>query len=601
MLRFHRFCWIIVVISLSFASAGHISVMASVSDLRTVADESQFRKTGRYEEVVQLCSEFEKRYPKEVRCFEFGKTPEGRPMKALAVSRAGALDPKSAHELGKPVLLFQGGIHSGEIDGKDASFWWLREALQSHDPALEKVTVVLVPVFNIDGHERFGAHNRPNQVGPEEMGWRVTGQNLNLNRDYMKAEAPEMQAMLHLLDQWDPILYVDMHVTDGAQFQHTVSLNFRPGHLARDLHPDLNRQGHALESALEKRLTALGDKPLTFYPEFIREDDPSSGFEDSIGQPRFSEEYWALRNRIGMLLETHSWKDYETRVRVTHDTIKTLVDLAAKDGTDWLKAASKADRSAAEDLPGREVVLSYENTKKSHLIDFQGYSYERVPSAISGGTRIIYDPSKKEVWKIPLFDELQAKTKAKLPKAGYVIEAAEAQWMRAKLDLHGIRYQVLEAAYPQLELKAFRSTEPEFAPKSYEGRQTLKVQGEWSKEKRDLGAGAIFVPIGQARALLIANLLEPRAEDSLLAWGFFNAFFERKEYMENYVTEDVAEKMLAADPALKLEFSKKIAAEPDFAKDPEKRLEFFYKRHPSWDERFGLYPVYKLDDVPKGR
>ena len=131
--------------------------------------------------------------------------------------------------------------------------------------------------------------------------------------------------------------------------------------------------------------------------------------------------------------------------------------------------------------------------------------------------------------------------------SGYVIEAAEAQWVRTKLDLHGIHYQVLEAAYPQLELKTFRSTEPEFAAKSYEGRQTLKVQGAWSDEKRDLAAGALFVPINQARALLIANLLEPRAEDSLLAWGFFNAFFERKEYMENYVSEDVAEKMIASD------------------------------------------------------
>ena len=128
------------------------------------------------------------------------------------------------------MLLVQGGIHAGEIDGKDAGFLALRELLDgSAAPgALGRVTVVFVPVFNVDGHERFGRWNRPNQRGPEEMGWRTTAQNLNLNRDYAKAEAPEMQAMLGLLDAWDPILYVDLHVTDGAQFQHDVSIQVEP-------------------------------------------------------------------------------------------------------------------------------------------------------------------------------------------------------------------------------------------------------------------------------------------------------------------------------------------------------------------------------------
>src|SRR6185436_19759709 len=132
--------------------------------------------------------------------------------------------------------------------------------------ALARVTVVFVPIFNVDGHERFGPNNRPNQVGPEEMGWRTTAQNLNLNRDYTKADAPEMQAMLRLLGDWDPILYADLHVTDGAQFEHDVSLSVTPT-LAGD--EELKRAGVSLRDELLRRLTAQGSLPIAFYPDFV--------------------------------------------------------------------------------------------------------------------------------------------------------------------------------------------------------------------------------------------------------------------------------------------------------------------------------------------
>src|SRR5207237_644768 len=163
-------------------------------------------------------------------CLGFGRTPEARPMLALIASRTGALTPEAARKKGLPVLLVQGGIHAGEIDGKDAGFLALREALENRAAkgALDRQVLVFVPVFNVDGHERLGRWNRPNQIGPEEMGWRTTAQNLNLNRDYVKADAPEMRAMLRLLGQWDPILYADLHVTDGAQFEHDVSVTGGP-------------------------------------------------------------------------------------------------------------------------------------------------------------------------------------------------------------------------------------------------------------------------------------------------------------------------------------------------------------------------------------
>ena len=172
---------------------------AAEESLRTIAENSGFLRTGRYDEVERLCRTYEHTWPELVKCTEFGRTPEGRPMMALVASRSGALTPGDAHQRGLPVMLMQGGIHAGEIDGKDAGFLALRELLRDTG-ALRNLVLVLVPVFNVDGHERFGRWNRPNQVGPEEMGWRATAQNLNLNRDYMKADAPEMRAMLGLLN-----------------------------------------------------------------------------------------------------------------------------------------------------------------------------------------------------------------------------------------------------------------------------------------------------------------------------------------------------------------------------------------------------------------
>ncbi len=198
----------------------------AAAPLTTQAERSGFIQTGRYDEVIALCDAFAQRYPQAVRCIQFGTTPEGRPMKALIASTSGALDPQSAAQRKLPVVLVQGGIHAGEIDGKDAGFLALRELLdgKAGNGVLDKLVWVFVPVFNVDGHERFGAWNRPNQRGPEQMGWRTTAQNLNLNRDYVKADAPEMQAMLQLVQQWDPLMVVDLHVTDGAKFEHDVSV-----------------------------------------------------------------------------------------------------------------------------------------------------------------------------------------------------------------------------------------------------------------------------------------------------------------------------------------------------------------------------------------
>ncbi len=563
--------------------------------LTTVSERSGFLKTGRYQEVTALCDAFAKAYPQSVRCLDFGLTPEGRTMKALVASTSGALTAAAAHARGLPVVLIQGGIHAGEIDGKDAGFLALREVLEGKAAkgALDKLVWVFVPVFSADGHERFGAWNRPNQRGPEEMGWRTTAQGYNLNRDYVKADAPEMQAMLRLVNEWDPLVEVDLHVTDGAKFEHDVSIQVEPVH-AGD--PELRKAGRAWRDGVIADLAKQGSLPLPYYPSFVVADDPTSGFEDSVPPPRFSHGYFWLRNRMAMLVETHSWKEYPVRVRVTRNTIVSVLEHLARHGAQWLKTAREADARASAAGP-QPVALAYAAGKAQRTVDFRGYAYTRTPSEISGALMTRYDNTTPQLWKVPLRDDVQPSLSVSPPAAGYVVPAAHAAWVGAKLLLHGIAFRSL-GAQPETAVEIFRASEAAPAAGSSEGHQRMTVKGDWQAERREIAAGALFVPVAQPKLRLLMSILEPQAPDSLVGWGAFNNAFERKEYMEDYVAEEVAREMLAKDPALKAQFEQRLQDDAAFAKDPKARLEFFYRRHSSWDERFNLYPVMRADVAP---
>lgn len=579
-----------LMLAASFIASAH-----AAPALTTESERSGYARTGRYAEVIALCDAFAGRYPDRVRCIDFGTTPEGRPMKALIASNSGALTADAARTAGLPIVLVQGGIHAGEIDGKDAGFLALRQMLEGKAArgALDKAVLIFIPVFNIDGHERFGAWNRPNQNGPAEMGWRVTAQNYNLNRDYAKADTPEMQAMLALVNAWDPIAIIDLHVTDGAKFEHDISIQVEPLHAGDET---LRAAGLALREGTLAALRKQGSLPVAFYPSFVENDNPASGFVDGVAPPRFSTGYFHLRNRIAMLVETHSWKDYPTRVRITRNSVIAVMELVAEHGADWRRTALAAD-TRAMGLGGTMVPLSWTASDKVNTIDFRGYAYTRTPSDVSGKLMTRYDDSKPQIWKLPLRDEIVPGLAIAAPKGGYVVPASYAGMVAARLRTHGIVYERLGRARPKVDVEIYRDESPTFAAVSSESHQRLTVEGEWKTETHDIGEGALFVPIAQPRSRLAMSLLEPLAPDSLLAWGLFNNVFEQKEYMDDYVAEEVAREMLARDPALRERFERKLKEDGAFAADPQARLDFFYRLHAAWDEQYGLYPVMRTDEM----
>jgi len=586
-----------VLLACLLAAAPSVPARANTStpgsaDLATVAERSAFQRTGRYDEVIALCGAFARTYPDAVRCDSFGTSAQGRPMQRLVVTRSGALTPAEAEARGLPVMLVQGGIHAGEIDGKDAGFLLLRELLEGTvaPGALDKLVLVFVPVFNVDGHENFRAWNRPNQRGPEQMGFRTTAQRYNLNRDYLKADSPEMRAMLGLVRTWDPLVTLDLHVTDGARFRHDISITGEPvntGDMA------LREAGTALRNGIAAMLAKQGSLPVVFYPSFDDFEDPASGFVDGVNPPRFSHGYFPLRNRLGILVETHSWRTYPERVRATRNAVLDAIELTVANADAWQSLAAGADVRATQ-LGGQQVPLDYRATDKVRSIDFLGYAYSRTPSEVSGAPMTRYDESTPQVWKVPLRDEIVPDTVVTAPEGGYVVPVEWVSLVQPWLDVHGVAYERIVAPR-EVAAMQFHASEAEFAASSMEGHQRVALQGAWEPLVADVLPGSLFVPIAQPLARVAIHVLEPLAPDSIAAWGGFNNAFERKEYMEAYVAEAEARKMMAADPSLKAEFEARVQEDPAFAADPRARLDFFYRRHPAWDQGYNIYPVLRVD------
>jgi murein tripeptide amidase MpaA len=575
----------------------------------TLAEQSNFRQTGRIEEVERLSREFAAAWPEAVRSIEYGRSVQGRPLRALIISRTGALTSEQIRARRIPLLMLQGGIHPGESDGKDAGFIAIRELLEgtAGPGVLDTIAILFVPAFNTDGHERTGRWNRPNQNGPEETGWRTTAQNLNLNRDYTKADSPEMRAMLGLIDSWDPLVCADLHVTDGADFEPDVSIQVEP---INQGDPDLRTSGLQLREQLIARLAALGSMPLDFYPDLAKTDDPSSGFALTVYSPRFSTGYFPQRNRFTVLVETHSWKEYALRVRITRNAAVALAELVAAHGTEWLKLCSLADATATR-LGGAEVTLDYvtrwrepsragaatneRDDQDARIIEFRGYAYTRTESAISGGLVTVYDPTTPQIWRVPMRDAVKPLLIVKAPAAGYVVPVSFASQIAPRLEAHGIAFKPIQQSKEAVTGGTFRAERVKFSAAPFEGRMRAQLEGTWGEQPVSIEAGSLFVPIAQPLARLVTALFEPQAPDSFAAWGFFNACFEQKEQMEPYVAEQIAASLWDSSMDLREEFNARLQADPEFARSPGDRLEFFLRRHSSWDERYNLYPVVRVD------
>jgi len=566
---------------------GFGSPALSADPLATLCEVTDYRQTPRYQQALDYLRLLE-RASRWVRLENFGVTPEGRPMYCVVVSSARTFKPEEVRRERKLILLIQNCIHAGESDGKDASLALIRDlaVTRSRPELLDSVVLVVIPVYNIDGHEQRSPFNRINQNGPEEMGFRTTAQNYNLNRDYLKIDAPESRAFVELWNRWQPDFFIDNHVTDGADFQYAVTYTITR-------HDNGPPQVAAWSRAwfiptVTEKMAQVGE-PICPYV-IARGGAVDSGLYDFVESPRYSTGYAAIRNRPGLLVEMHMLKDYRRRVTANYKMMVAVLELLNEQTNTLRQAVRAADSLADAGLEG-EVPLDFTQTQIPDTVDFLGFPHRVRPSEISGGEWIEYDPTNPVTLRVPFFQQMKPAVAPTVP-AAYVIGS---QWTDVidRLKLHGVAMKKLGVPIT-LEVERIRFDSVSFRGTSYEGHQLPSYRSHVSKEQLTFPAGTVVIPTAQAGVRLIMHALEPDAPDSFMKWGFFNSILEQKEYAENYAAEALAHDMLEEQPALKAEFVAKLAADSAFKASPEARWDFFYKRSPYAEPRLNVYPVARL-------
>ncbi|MGZ5925922.1 MAG: M14 family metallopeptidase [Rhizomicrobium sp.] len=571
---------------------------SAAADWTTPAEASQFRATPSYAETLSYLKRLERAAPGKIRLENFGVTPQGRKMTVVIANGRGVFTPDAARKAKMPIILLQAGIHPGEIEGKDAGLMLLRDfavgGRLSH--LLDHVLLVYIPVFSVDGHENSSPYYRINQNGPESMGFRGQAQYLNLNRDYVKADSPEMRGWLRLWQRWSPDFLIDIHTTDGADYQYDLTWYLEDPH---KLDAAVSDWQHAAIDHVVPQYEGLGHLASP-YLEFKDGSDPRKGIENFGSGPRFSTGYAALRNRPALLIETHMLKSYETRVRATYDLIQLLLTYVDQQSGALLAAVAKADADTIARAPKTLVPLTFATAPTSTPFSLKGYAFTVEQSEVSNKPWIKYDPATPVTYSIENWNDLQPDISIATP-AAYAIPA---QWKALidKLDAHGIVYW-RTARRIRVRAQSYQLDAPLWAASPFESHLMLRdFQLTEASGERDLSEGTVIVPLNQPAANVAIQLLEPQAPDSLLHWGFLDAVFETKEYGEPRVLEKLARDMLAKDPALAAEFRKKLQNDPVFAASGNARLNFFFQRSPWYAvQRVGAYPVLRLDSIPPVR
>ncbi|HKA01023.1 MAG TPA: M14 family metallopeptidase [Candidatus Solibacter sp.] len=568
------------------------STKASPPELLTTGEKTGWKQSAPYAEAVDISKKLE-RASRFVKVVDFGTTPENRAMIALLVSKDRAFTPEAAAKTNRAVIFIQSGIHAGEIEGKDTVLMLVRDMTVTKKFAswLDHAIFVIIPVFNVDGHEHFSPYNRPSQNGPVSTGLRANAQRLNLNRDYIKADTPEMRAWLKLFNAWNPDFHIDNHVTDGADFQYDVTWD-----MARN--QDLAEPAGAwvrdrFVPELDKRMAADGHMVAPYGA--LRNVGGRREFFMEVFSPRYSHLYSAVRNRPSLLVETHSLKAAKTRAWANYDINRHAIETILLDPEALRRAVREADRTMAAhagDPNAAPVYLAGKTSDKSRPLVYHSLKNGPFKSEITGANVNRYTSERDDITTV-IHDQIDTVTEARMP-LGYVVPGALTGIVDI-LQLHGVEMERLDSTVEQ-EFETYHLTNLKFDTRVQEGHLAVNFDVKAGKEKVAVAQGAWWIPMKQSRARLILAMLEPQAPDSLAHWGLMLSAFETTGFREGvgeYLSEPIARKTAADNPELRKQFEARLAADPQFAADPRARLQWWYQQSKYEPADTGRYPILR--------
>jgi hypothetical protein len=597
------------------------STKASPPDLLTTGEKSDWNLTAPYAEAVEISHKLEKASP-QVKVLNIGTTPEGRTMIALVVSKDRAFTPEAAARTNKAVIMIQSGIHAGEIEGKDTVLMLVRDMTVTKKYAawLDKAIFVIIPVFNVDGHEYFSEYNRPQQNGPRDTGLRNTAQRLNLNRDYIKADTPEMRAWLHIFNTWNPDFHIDNHVTDGSDMQYDVTWDMARNQDIAEPAGAWVREKFIPE--LDKRMAADGHLVAPYGA--LRNGANGREFFMEVFSPRYSHLYTALQNRPSLLVETHSLKAARTRAWANYDIMRHSIDTILLDPEGLRKAVRDADKQMAARAGDKSALPVYlagtVSTAKSRPLVYHALKQGQVPSEVTGAMTPRYLAEPDDIQTV-IHDQIDTTLEAQMP-LGYLIPSAWKE-IADLLALHGVEMERTAKPLTQ-EFETYRFSGITWTNGPQEGHIMLgNFDARLVKEKMTIPQGSYWVPMKQRRARLVLATLEPQAPDSFARWGLMYSVFEGgggrggagggggrggaggaagrgaatgagAPPVAEYLSEPIARKTMADNPELAKEFLAKVASDPAFAADRTARLQWWYQHSKYEPSDNGRYPIVRV-------
>lgn len=469
-------------------SCGFAAAQAPIP--RTTAERTDYKETTRHADVVAFGEDLAKLSP-HVKAQTYGKSTEGRPLPLLIVTSGGITTPQAATQLGRMVVLVYANIHAGEVDGKEAALALARDLAIKNDPLLKQFVLLVAPNVNPDGNEKFGPDNRPGQNGPAQTGVRENAAGLDLNRDFVKLESPEIRALVKLINEWDPKLIVDCHTTNGSKHRYTLTYD-AARYPAAD--PKLVAFGNdTLLPDITKRLKAASGFDSQFYGNFNRE---RTQWQSYAASPRYGTQYVGLRNRVALLSESYTYASFADRVKASYHFVKSaLASIVAK--PDDLGRLTRALGTPAK-IALRSKTVAHE--KPATILGFDA-------------------DGKPKDFSLAVVTKMEPALEVAVPEA-YLVPAKYGDAIDT-LRRHGIAVEELREDV-ELDLDIYRITDMTNSATEYQKHKLTKLEVASAKATRRVPAGTALVRTAQPLGRLASYLLEPQAEDGLATWNFFD-------------------------------------------------------------------------------
>ncbi len=517
----------------------------------------------------------------------FGNTDAGYPLHLVLYSADKSFNPQQWHQKNKIVLFINNGIHPGEPDGIDASMMLLRDIANGKIKCPSNVVLAIIPVYNIGGSLNRGSFSRVNQNGPTAYGFRGNAQNLDLNRDFTKNDSYNAQAFAQIFHWLNPDIFMDNHVSDGADYQHTMTL-------LTTQHDKLNSElGNFLYNVFEPALfKGMEEKnwPMCPYVNF-EQGNPDRGWDGFYDTPRYSSGYTTLFQTIGFVPETHMLKPYGDRVQATYALMQTMMEQGSKYAKEIIE---KRKQSLAAIQQQKDFPLSWKaDTTKFDLINFMGYETGRKKSDVTGMDRMFYDHSKPFIKPVKYFNHFVGDNIVTKPKA-YIIP----QGWHNVIDLLKLNKVEMKRLSKDslIEVDAYHIDDYKTSTRAYEKHyRHSDVKLSSSKQTIKFLKGDYIINTGQTADRFLVEMLEPTGDDSYFAWNFFDAILQQKEGYSNYRWEDVAATYLQQHDELKQKLEDRKKADARFAASANMQLDFVYKNSPYYEPAHLRYPVYRVN------